>query len=112
MTATRKNAPEARVFVIDKAEEYLVPYEFGGVHQLPGPELFNPKDIDLNQYGQLPRGIMAKPRSCKDIYIGAIKTSHGRPNGVWQRVEISRTGKTLRKRPARGSVHDNVCGHG
>jgi hypothetical protein len=110
MTPARKDKPETTVFVMDRAEQYLVPYEFGGVHQLPGPALFNPKDIDLNQYGQLPRGIMAKLRGRRDIYIGAINTSHGKINGVWQRLDISKKGAARRKRAGRGSTYDKHLG--
>lgn len=110
MTPARKGKPEATVFVQNKAEEYLLPYEFGGVHQLPGPALFNPKDIDLNAYGQLPRGIMARMRGRKDIYIGVVKTSKGSINGVWQRLDVSRSGGQRRKRAGRGSVHDKHLG--
>lgn len=110
VTPARKNAPEATVFVMDKAEQYLVPYEFGGVHKLPGPALFNPKDIDVNAYGQLPRGIMAKLRGRQDIFIGAIQTSHGRINGVWQRLDWSRNGAPRKRRAGRGSLF--VKGHG
>lgn len=110
VTPARKSAPEATVFVMDKAEQYLVPYEFGGVHQLPGPALFNPKDIDLNAYGQLPRGIMARMRGRKDVFIGAIQTSHGRINGVWQRLDISKSGAVRKKRAGRGGLHDKHLG--
>jgi hypothetical protein len=110
MTAARKSAPEATVFVMDKAAQYLIPYEYGGVHQLPGPALFNPKDIQLNGYGQLPRGIMARLRGRSDIYIGVINTKTGPINGVWQRLEISRSGKTLRKRAGRGGMYDKQLG--
>lgn len=110
MTPATKAKPEATIFVMDKAEQYLVPYEFGGVHQLPGPALFNPKDIDLNQYGQLPRGIMARLRGRSDIYIGVIQTSHGPVNGVWQRLEIAKSGAVRKKRAGRGGLHDKKLG--
>ncbi|MFP3186795.1 MAG: hypothetical protein RXR52_36615 [Paraburkholderia sp.] len=110
MTAARKGAPEATVFVQDKAEQYLLPYEYGGVHQLPGPALFNPKDIDLNAYGQLPRGIMARMRGRKDIYIGVVNTAKGPVNGVWQRLDISRAGAQRKRRAGRGSLHDKHLG--
>lgn len=106
----RKGNPEATVFVQNTAEQYLLPYEDGGVHKLPGPALFNPKDIDLNAYGQLPRGIMARMRGRKDIYIGVVKTSKGPVNGVWQRLDVSRSGGQRRRRAGRGSLHDKHLG--
>jgi hypothetical protein len=110
MTAARKTNLEATVFVMDRAAGYLIPYEDGGVHKLPGPALFNPKDIDLNQYGQLGRGIMGKLRGRKDIYIGVIQTSHGPINGVWQRLDLSRSGAARKRRPGRGGMYDKHLG--
>lgn len=54
--AARKDNLVAKVYVMDKAAEYLEPYERGGVHKLAGRALLNPKDIALNQYGQLRKG--------------------------------------------------------
>lgn len=110
MIPARKQLPEATVFVMDKAEQYLVPYEYGGVHQLPGPALFNPKDIQLNAYGQLTRGVMAKLRGRSDIYIGPIKTSNGVINGVWQRLELTKSGGQRRMRAGRGSTYHQQLG--
>jgi hypothetical protein len=99
-TAARKDNPVATVFVMDKAAEYLDPYEVGGVHKLNSRALLNPKDIALNQYGQLRRGTLASLKARSDIFIGPVKTKHGVVNGVWQREAASavitnkRTGKT------------------
>lgn len=106
----KKGSPTAVVYMKDITASYLQPYETGGVHKLPGTALLNPKDIGLNQYGQLPRGIMAKLRGRKDIYIGVIKTAKGSINGVWQRLDVSRNGGVRRKRVARGGVFDQKLG--
>lgn len=106
----KKGSPTAVVFMKDITAAYLQPYETGGVHKLPGTALLNPKDIALNQYGQLPRGIMAKLRGRKDIYIGVIKTSKGSINGVWQRLDVSRNGGVRKKRVARGGLYDKHLG--
>ena len=106
----KKGSPTAVVFMKDITAAYLQPYETGGVHKLPGTALLNPKDIALNQYGQLPRGIMAKLRGRKDIYIGVVKTSKGSINGVWQRLDIGRNGGTRKKRAARGGLYDKHLG--
>lgn len=98
--AARKDNPVAVVFVMDKAAEYLDPYERGGVHRLSGKALLNPKDIALNQYGQLRKGTLAALKGRSDIFIGPVKTRKGIVNGVWQRQASSaavtnrRTGKT------------------
>jgi hypothetical protein len=99
-TAARKDNPVATVFVMDKAAEYLEPYEVGGVHKLNSRALLNPKDIALNQYGQLRRGTLATLKARSDIFIGPVKTKRGTVNGVWQReaataaITNKRTGKT------------------
>jgi len=85
-----KASLEARVFVRPIAAKYLEPYERGGVHVLPGRALLNPKDIKLNQYGQLSRGTLKRLKARADIYIGPLKTKHGEINGVWQRVKANR----------------------
>lgn len=96
----RKESLVAKVFVMDKAAEYLEPYELGGVHKLSGKALLNPKDIALNQYGQLRKGTLAALKGRSDIFIGPVKTRKGIVNGVWQReasvasVTNKRTGKT------------------
>ncbi|MET3134993.1 hypothetical protein AAKU55_005296 [Oxalobacteraceae bacterium GrIS 1.11] len=99
-TAARKDNLSATVFVMDKAAAYLDPYENGGVHKLNGKALLNPKDIGLNQYGQLRRGTLASLKGRSDIFIGPVKTKKGIVNGVWQReagsasVTNQRTGRT------------------
>ena len=98
--AARKSNLEAKVFVMDTAAKYLAPYETGGVHKLPSRALLNPKDIRLNQYGQLPTATLARLKARPDIFIGKVKTAHGTINGVWQRSTVEpliSNGKRLRK---------------
>lgn len=98
----RKSNLEAWVFVKDKTAAYLEPYETGGAHVLPGKALLNPKGIALNQYGQLPKGVLAKLRGRADIFIGTVKTKKGPVSGVWQRpVRDNQLGA---KRPRGGGV--------
>jgi hypothetical protein len=82
----RKNSPTAIVYMKDIAAGYLKPYESGGVHKLNSRALLNPKDIKLNQYGQLSRGALSNLKGRPDIFIGPVKTKDGQViNGVWQR---------------------------
>ncbi|PJC99184.1 hypothetical protein GQ37_008140 [Janthinobacterium sp. BJB1] len=89
--AARKDNLVAKVYVMDKAAEYLEPYERGGVHKLAGKALLNPKDIALNQYGQLRKGTLAALKGRSDIFIGPVKTKKGIVNGVWQRTAVKAT---------------------
>lgn len=90
MRGANKATLEARVFVKPVAAKYLQPYETGGVHVLPGRALLNPKDIRLNQYGQLSRGTLQRLKERSDIYIGPIDTKHGKIDGVWQRTKATK----------------------
>lgn len=87
--ATKSN-PVVTVFMKDITAKYLAPYEAGGVHELPGKALLNPKDIKLDQYGQLPKSTLARLKARPDIFIGPVKTKAGIVNGVWQRYTDKR----------------------
>ena len=85
-----KQTLTAIVYMRPIAAKYLAPYEDGGVHVLPGKALLNPKNLRLNQYGQLPRATLARLKARADVFIGPVKTSKGSVNGVWQRVKATR----------------------
>lgn len=96
----------ASVFVRPDVAKYLAPYEFGGLHVLPGRALLDPKGIKLDPYGQLPYRTMAQLRGRKDIYIGTIQTKSGPVNGVWQRVSLTRGGGARRTALAGARMYD------
>lgn len=106
--ATKTNQT-ALVKVRPEAAKYLTPYAEGGVHALPGRALLNPKDIKLDQYGQLPRRTMAMLRARADIYIGVIFTRTGPVNGVWQRVQLTRSGG-IRRKAEQGTAYHHTLG--
>jgi hypothetical protein len=82
----RKSNPTALIYMKDIAAAYLRPYETGGVHKLNSRALLNPKDIRLNQYGQMSRGTLNTLKSRPDVFIGTVKMTSGEAiNGVWQR---------------------------
>lgn len=87
--ATKRNLT-ATVFVRPIAAKYLEPYEDGGDHELPGKALLNPKDIRLDQYGQLTRSTLKRLKARRDVFIGPVKTASGIVNGVWQRMKPKR----------------------
>lgn len=93
--AARKATLTATLFVRDRQAKYFSPYEFSGHQVLNSRALLNPKNIRLNQYGNLPKGTLARLKARPDIYIGPINTHNGVVNGVWQRVAA---GHTSRKR--------------
>jgi hypothetical protein len=101
----RKATLTATVFARDAQAAYLAPSEFGGKQLLGGKRaLLNPKDIALNQYGNIAKGTIARLKGRPDIFIGAIQTGKaGLVAGVWQRVNVTAKG-TARQRHQRGSI--------
>lgn len=87
--ATKRNLT-AVVYVRPVAAQYLAPYEQGGTHKLPGRALLNPKNIRLDQYGQLTRATLQRLKARSDVFIGPVETKHGLVNGVWQRTKPRR----------------------
>lgn len=87
--AARKTNLQATVFMKDIAASYLAPYEFGGVHKLNGRAMLVPKGTPTNQYGNLPKAVLARLKGRTDVFIGPVKTKNGDViNGVWQRPYI------------------------
>ncbi len=86
----RKGNPTVTILVKDIAASYLQPYEDGGVHKLNSRALLNPKNVTLNQYGNLAKGKLASLRARPDVFIGPVKTKAGTISGVWQRVKATK----------------------
>lgn len=101
-----KASPIATVFIRPEVAKYLKPCETGGLHVLPGKGLLNPKDIGLDQYGQLPRQAAARLKSRQDVFVGTVKTKDGKSiRGFWQRLDVTRSGKVRRKRRGQGTIY-------
>jgi hypothetical protein len=76
-----KADPTAIVSVRANRQAYLWPYENGGVHHLPGKALMNPKEVSLDQYGQLTKNKIKALLARPDVFAGTIKGI----TGIWQR---------------------------
>lgn len=86
LAKARKSNLTATIYVKNIAASYLQPYEDGGVHKLNGRALLNPKDIKLNQYGNLPKAALARLKAKPGVFVGPVKLKNGETiNGVWQR---------------------------
>lgn len=76
---------------------YLEPYEIGGLNKLNSRALLKPVDIQLDEYGNLPKRTLAKLKARKDIFIGEVKGV----KGVWQkpyrRPKNQKRGQSRRK---------------
>lgn len=111
----RKERQQAVVFMKDITARYLAPYQFGGHNVLNSKALLKPIDAakDLDQYGNLPKGFLAKLKGRKDVFIGTVQTKGGPVNGVWQRsveegtravsvVRVNRKGQVRIGKTAKG----------
>ena len=75
----------ATVFIKDITAKYLMPFEYGGVHVLPGPALLDPKNITLDPYGQLRNKTAARLKNNPRVFIGTVMV-RGQPiSGFWLR---------------------------
>lgn len=91
MLRARKSTMQVVIYMRDIAAEYMEPFEVGGVHKLNSRALLNPKDINLNQYGNLPKGKLSALRGRSDVFIGPVKGKNGQAiNGVWQRMPAAK----------------------
>lgn len=97
--ATKDNLT-AGVFVMDRAAQYLTPFEDGGEHFIApgrGTSLLGPVQAKKTQYGGLPRGYVARAKGRRDMFTGVVMTKSGPINGLWRRtlqiVNGRKTGK-------------------
>ena len=85
--ATRKRLSVV-IAVRPEAVPYLLPYEQGGTHVIPGKLLLDPEAIKLDRYGQLTRKQVANLNQAANdpkvsgIFLGTV---HG-IYGYWQRT--------------------------
>jgi hypothetical protein len=83
----RKNTQTATVFMKDAQAAYLAPYLDGGPQPLGSKQaILTPRDINLNQYGNIPRNKISALKGQPGIFIGTVTFKTGKTiSGVWQR---------------------------
>lgn len=88
-----KSRPIAIVAAKDIQAQYLEPYVDGGMRYLGGKKgMLAPRNIALNQYGNLPRNKLRSLQGKPNVFIGRVHTKSGKViNGVWQRAAAGRT---------------------
>jgi hypothetical protein len=84
--ATKANLTST-VFIRSEVASYLDPYEFGGLHVVPGKLLLDPIALRLDQYGQLTRTQVGKLNAAANdpnsgTFLGTVHNIYG----YWQRV--------------------------
>lgn len=74
---------------------YLAPSVVGGPQVLNrNRAVLAPKNVRLDAYGNLPKGLIAQLAARPDIFIGAVTFADGHTvNGVWQLPPGERKGK-------------------
>jgi hypothetical protein len=109
VTPARKSNLVAVVFAKDIQKAYLSPFgEHGSGRQIVGPNRQGipvPKDLRVNQYGNLPKGkikaLLAKP----GVFSGKVETKSGEViSGVWQRVAPQAAGGRRRGAPRQAGL--------
>jgi hypothetical protein len=104
----KKSSLTATLFVKDIQAAYLAPYIQKSGAQVLGRKagVLKPVDQPVNMYGNLPRGKLASLKGRPDIFVGQVKTKDGAVDGVWQRVTVTRKGRTrTRGKGRRGRIY-------
>ena len=91
----RRDNLQAKVFIQSIAENYLDPYEHGGLRFMSGKVMLNPKEVRLNKYGNLARNRVKTLMAREDVFSGEV----GGVRGIWQRKK-RRAGASKRRRRA------------
>jgi hypothetical protein len=94
MRPARKENPTAVVYIQPIQARYLAPSIKGGVQVLGSSRaILAPKNVRLNTFGNIPRGLLAALRARPDILIGPVTFADGNTiNGVWQMPTGERKG--------------------
>jgi hypothetical protein len=90
LLSATKAKPAATIYIPPTQSRYLAPEIEGGAQVLNrgSRAVLRPIDQATDQYGNLPRGLLARLKGRPDIFIGTVtfKRSGQSINGVWQRV--------------------------
>lgn len=90
-----KSKPLARVAAKDIQAQYLAPYVNGGDRFLGTKKgMLAPRDVGLNQYGNLRKGQLQALLARPGVFVGKVTTKNGKViSGVWQRPTAAKIGK-------------------
>ncbi len=95
----RKANPVAVVFAKDIQASYLQPFGDDGDHRQVLKNrraILNPRAVQLNTYGNLPKGKVAALKGRPDVFVGVVKTASGEISGVWQRQTMAQRNRRRR----------------
>jgi len=86
-----KSGLEARVFVRDVQAQYLEMQEKGGTRRrMPGKPITLAVGQRLNQFGNIPRGSIARTRARDDVFFASGKDARTKhlPPGIYRRAKV------------------------
>ena len=97
----RKSDLEAVVYIPPIQSRYLAPEIEGGLQVLSANSqaILRPINQATNQYGNIPRGLLARLRGRSDIFIGRVKGI----DGVWQRLTVKQGQRHARRMGGRAT---------
>jgi len=82
LAAASKGSLIATVYIPQIQSRYLAPEILGGAQVLNAGAVLRPIDQATDRYGNLPRGLVARLKARRDVFIGAVRGVEG----VWQRL--------------------------
>ncbi|MDR6850359.1 hypothetical protein [Sphingomonas sp. BE137] len=99
MKSATKRDLTAIIYPRERAESYLEPYVIGGNRSLGNKKgMLVPKNVAVNQYGNLTRNKLASLKGKPGVFIGKVRTKKGGIiGGVWQRMGPARSVRGKRK---------------
>jgi hypothetical protein len=91
----RKTDLEAVVYIPPIQSHYLAPEIEGGLQVLSGNSqaILRPINQATNQYGNIPRNLLARLRGRPDVFVGRVKGV----DGVWQRLTVKQGQRHARR---------------
>lgn len=93
----RKETLTAQVFLKDTQAAYLAPSILGQRQKLVGRNqvtVENPKNVRLNQYGNIQRAAWSKFQTDPNVFFGKIKTADGKTvSGIFRRLKPGQKGR-------------------
>ena len=111
VTKATKLLQSATVFIRPEVAKYLAPYEYGGVHVVPGKEQLIPIALRLDQYGQLTKPTVAKLNAmAHDPKSGVFFAEIHGVRGYWMRPKVRRGTRRTGEYGTKGKLNTLASG--
>jgi hypothetical protein len=104
--ATKQNLA-ATVFLRERQADYLAIQITGGSRRPLRRALLLPRNIGLDQYGNIPRGVISRLLARKDVFSGTVR---GIP-GIWQRVSAKKHKRSRKQSDGSGYMLPTGSGY-